>query len=153
MRESIICQSTVYRNGNKSLLIVPKIIHAVKVGAVPNVQPSGYPKIWIKQKRTPSTKMGNTTSWGSDLLGSACGYVLPVSGEPPPIVPDNEEVPVHLYRTRKSKTSGKQYMCKHIKRKRSCRYGSACKFAHSKYELLVPESEFYRRKRVHLRPV
>jgi hypothetical protein len=95
--------------------------------------------------------MGNTTSWGSDLLGSTLDYVFHVSGEPPPIVPDNEEVPVHLYRARKPRNSGKYYMCKHIKRKHSCLYGTTCKFAHSKYELLVPESEFYRRKRVHLR--
>ena len=50
-------------------------------------------------------------------------------------------------------TRKKFYMCKHMKRKKYCRYGDACKFAHSKQELWFPTHKLYERKKVHLRPI
>ena len=96
--------------------------------------------------------MGNTASWGYDLCENALDPALCISEEPPPIVPEHEEVPVELYRL-PSVQLPKRYMCKHFKRKRSCKYGSNCKFAHSKCELIIPENEFFKRKHVHLKPI
>ena len=47
----------------------------------------------------------------------------------------------------------KRHMCKHMKRKRFCRFGDACKFAHTRTELCIPLAQFYQRRNVRLRPV
>lgn len=98
--------------------------------------------------------MGNTTSWGSDLYESTLGLVLP-NLEPAPRIEDDDEVSVANYRVPapRKPANAKYYMCKHMKRKKRCRYGTQCKFAHTRAELWIPASQFYQQRRVKLRPL
>lgn len=52
--------------------------------------------------------------------------------------------------SKKTSSRFKTTMCKHMKRKGYCVYGSTCKFAHSKYELWFPYSELKHRKKCNL---
>ena len=90
--------------------------------------------------------MGNTVSWGTALFYD--------EGREQPIVKDDgtNEIDVKFYRLPRSHI-GKYYMCKHMKRTNSCLYGETCKFAHSKSELWIPKSEFFKRKRIKINPL
>ena len=97
--------------------------------------------------------MGNTLSWRDSDLIDNMDFLLHVK-EPMVFLPDEDEVSVEYYRTNPTnKTDYKFYMCKHMKQKGVCRYGSACKFAHSRTELWIPTKQFIKRKNFTLRLV
>ncbi len=99
--------------------------------------------------------MGNMPSWGTDLDTNTLGLMLPPQ-EPEPCPSDQNdtlhEVPPTQYRCAAPLVQ-KRYMCKHMKRKGQCRLGSQCKFAHSRYELWIPATQFFQRRRVRLTPL
>ena len=94
--------------------------------------------------------MGNTASWGADLIGNTFGQAA--TPEPPLDTPTDEEIHMKHFRM-EPRRPVKRYMCKHMKRKGMCHYGQACKFAHNKYELCIPVDQFFARKRVRLRQI
>jgi hypothetical protein len=102
--------------------------------------------------------MGNTASWGSDLLDNVCDHVLDPRAEtskktdassPPCLSTQSPGLRVKPA-AKRPHPRFKYHMCKHYKKTGHCRYGAQCKFAHSKYELYTPLREFCKRRTVHL---
>jgi hypothetical protein len=105
--------------------------------------------------------MGNTVGWtGADFDGALEGWPEVAELEPPIPVADGvdgvadevEHAEVGVFRRPEAQVT-KRYMCKHMKRKRFCRFGESCKFAHTRAELCIPLAQFYQRRNVRMRPI